>query len=520
MQNLNLIYKYCFIAVLFIALTGLYSCDMDGGGGGGGGGGLNFAKVGKRLGMKAKNRGRRALRKTVKKWFRSSSSGKLGDLQIKKEYVIVGFEPAWTLLENNKPYSSHYYNLLSTLVVGGYDINPVTGNARNEAHKNAALKEGVIKLATEKNDELLTLYSVSHHGDFGKDLIEQGENFDNFLSNVETQGNMLEQVNNMIDTLNCDGVFIDFQNIPPKSIPNFVEFVKLVQKKGVERLGEGYFIYVRLPTSEREQLFSGETLDELKQITDLFVLKAYDNDRTVKPGPYAPISFNEKISLDSLVDHYTKAGLNRKLIVPEFPLSGTVWGKSTENPNQYVAHRIPVLPYREMIRKGAAKYDKDTTFAYFLDVEKNVTYFYDDKVSMNKKYKWVDSLHLAGVGLNALGYNKFKGKKVWEALASVFAVPQVVMMPTIATYILLFLLAGFFYSIVRYWQVRNFLNRKRVFLIYYAIGSIVICLGIVIFAYLLPNGMLQQMRIMGIVIIVFMVFPAGRKYFTSARRWV
>lgn len=518
MQYTNSLFKYCFIALLAIALTGLYSCDMDGGGGGGGGG-LNFGKVGKRLASKAKNRGRRALRKTVKKWFRSGSSNKLGDLQIKKEYVIVGFEPAWTLLEDNKPYNSHYYNLLSTLIVGGYDINPINGEARNTEHRDAALKEEVVKMAIEKNDELITLYSVSHHGDFGKDLLSQAKNYDAFLSSVETQGNMLEQVNNMIDTLNCDGIFLDFQNIPAKSISKYVEFVKLVQKKGVERLGEGYFIYVRLPTNEREQLFSEETLQELKQIVDLFIIKAYDNDRVVKPGPYAPISYDQKNSLDSLVDYYTKSGLVRKHIVPEFPLMGTVWNQSMDK-SSATPHKTPMLPYREMIKKGNANYPKDTSFAFFLDVEKNVIYIYDDKISMRKKYEWIDSLHLAGVGLNALGYNKYKDKKMWASLASVFAVPQVVMMPTIATYILLFLLAGFLYSIVRYWQVRNFLNRRRSYLVYYVIGSIVICLGIVVFAYLLPNGMLKQIRIMGIIIIVFMVFPAGRKYFTAARRWV
>ncbi len=519
MYTNNLLLKYGLITLLFITLTGLYSCDLDGGGGGGGGG-LNFGKVGKRLGMKAKNRGRRALRKTVKKWFRSGSSNKLGELQIKKEYTIVGFEPAWTLLESNKPYDSHYYNLLSTFIVGGYDINPLNGNARNEEHRDVALKNEVVKKAITANDELITLYSVSHHGDFGKDLLSQEKNYDKFLSNVETQGNMLEQVNNMIDTLNCDGIFLDFQNIPPKSISKYVEFVKLVQKKGVERLGEGYFIYLRLPSSERELFFSEETLTELENIVDLFILKAYDNDRQTKPGPYAPISYQEKNSLDSLIDYYTKSGLVKKHIVPEFPLMGTVWNKSMAEPDKYTASKTPILPYREIIKKGPAAYPKDTSFAYYVNIEKNITYFYDDKISMRKKYEWVDSLHLAGIGLNALGYNKYKDKKMWQAMASVFAVPQVVMMPTIATYILLFLMAGFLYSIARYWQVRNFLNRKRVYLIYYAIGIVVISFGILIFAYLLPNGMLKQVRWMSFMIILFMLFPVGRKYFMNARRWV
>jgi|GEM_PF-1474364 len=519
MQPISHYLKYCLVALLLVGLTGLYSCELDGGGSGGGGG-LNFGKVGKRLASKGKNRGRRALRKVVRKWFRASSSNKLGDLQIKKEYIVVGFEPAWTLLEDNEPYNSHYYNLLSTLIVGGYDVNPLNGNARNIKHRDAALNEGIIKMAIEKNDELITLYSVSHYGDFGKDLLDQTKNYDKFLANVETQGNLLEQVNNMIDTLNCDGIFLDFQNIPQISISKYVEFVKLVQKKGVERLGEGYFIYLRLPSSEREQLFSEETIEELENIVDLFVLKAYDNDRKIEAGAYAPISSPEKVSLDSLVDYYTKAGLVRKHIVPEFPLMGTAWYNSTNPKEKATPYKTPLLPYREMIKKGPAAYPKDTSYSYFLDIEKNVTYYYDDKVSMHKKYAWVDSLHLAGVGLNALGYNKYRDKKMWQSLASVFAVPQVVMMPTIATYLLLFLLAGLLYSIIRYWQVRNFLNRRRSFLVYYIIGAIVILLGIVVFAYLLPRGLLKEMRIMVIVIIIFMIFPAGRKYFTSARRWM
>lgn len=506
------------MAVSILMFTG---CDeMDGGGKGGMGAGVD--KLKRRGAMKGKNHGRRWLRKKVKGWVRTSASDKLEDLQIKDEYEVVGFEPSFTLLDGNKPFESHYYNLLTTLVIGSYDLNPKTGQARSIEHRDAPLSSGAAVLAREKNENVVILYSVSHHGDFGKDLLKQRQNFESFLTKVETQGSMLESVNDMVDTIQADGIFIDFRNIPANSIGKFVEFLKLAREKGTEYLGDQYIIYARLPTNEREQYFSEETIKQLDEVVDMFVIKGYENGGTSKPGPLAPIRSNTLISMDSLVDYYTSNGLTRKQLVMEFPLYGTVWNKKPGEDDTWSKNGQEALPYRDIYRqaRAATTYPKDSSYAYFADIDKNKYIFYEDKKTLHGKYVWVDSMELGGIGLWALGYNKYKDKKLWISVADIFAIPQVVLVPSILTYLLLFIMSSFAYSIIRYWQVRNFLNRKRSYLIYYAVGIIVVSLLIFVAAYLLPRGMLKGMRIAALMIVVFMLFPMARKYFINVRRWV
>ncbi len=497
----------------------LSSCDEDGGGGGGGG----MDKIKRKGAAKVKNKLRREIRKITKGLLRTSASDKLGDLQVKEEYEILGFEPSWTLLDGNKPFESHYYNLLTTLVVGGYDLNPKTGEARNDAHRDAPISSGAVKLAQEKNENLKVLYSLSHYGDFGKDLLKQRQNFESFLNNTELQGAMLEKVNDMIDTIRADGLFIDFQNIPSNSISNYIEFMKLAREKGGEYLGEDYIIYTRLPTNEREKYFSEETIKELENVVDLFVIKGFDNISIPKPGPLAPLHAKDRIDIDSLVEYYLANGVRKKEMVVEFPLYGTVWNKIPGEENGWVQAGEEALPYRDIIKlakTGAVYPTKDSSYAFFPFPDRNEYYFFDDKKTFHGKFSWIDENELGGIGLWALGYNKYKGKKMWESVASIFAIPQVVLVPSILTYILIFIMMSFGYSVVRYWQVRNFLNKKRSYLIYFVAGIIVVALLIFVAAYLLPRGKLQGMRIAGLMIIMFLLFPMARKYFVTLRRWV
>ncbi len=79
-------------------------------------------------------------------------------------------------------YTEHYFNLISTLVVGEYDINPQTGYPRNgeafQAHINKKVRDkrqkanvNIIESANFINSRLDYLIHLTYSDDFGNNKI-------------------------------------------------------------------------------------------------------------------------------------------------------------------------------------------------------------------------------------------------------------------------------------------------------------------------------------------------------------
>jgi hypothetical protein len=77
----------------------------------------------KRFGRKSK------IKKIGKKLYGNGEKPPLGNYQIEKGIEVIGYEPSWLLKEEE--FKNYYFNLLTGLVVGEYDINPKDGLPRN-----------------------------------------------------------------------------------------------------------------------------------------------------------------------------------------------------------------------------------------------------------------------------------------------------------------------------------------------------------------------------------------------------
>lgn len=465
--------------------------------------------------------------KGAKSWFKKQLKGgkvSIYDRQIKANKEIIGTEPSWMLSSELKPYEHHLYNLLTTLVLGEYDVNPVTGNARFEKAKNAVLNTDVLGIARVANDRLKILYHVVNYGDFGAGLREKNDFFTKFLTDEEVQTTMCDSVNAVISRMAADGVVLDFQNVPAseESVKAFIDFVKLVRKKGNAKIGS-YEVYLKFPYNiNKQKLLDKNAINALSATVDKYIIKVYGDEfvrrDTICPAG-ATLSGNTYFTLDKVLKEYLALGIPKEKIIFEFAYYALQWQKLGDEAYQLHTAK-PQVPYYMMkgVKEGKNfRYAADTSFAVYSDEKANQHIVLDNKKTLSKKYSWLESSGLSGASIYGMGYNPSKDLQVWEAIDRHYGESPMGLFYPILSFLLFSLFGSFIWAIIHYWQVRNFLHRERTYY-YYWLGGLTVCL----IAFLWASGIIPRFdyKIAGGLAILFLAFPFVAGYFRKAKQWM
>lgn len=470
----------------------------------------------------------------------------LEEMTIYSYYDVVGFEPSW-MIEKGL-FEDHYFNLLSTLVVGEYDINPLTGACRNpenfKIHLTKKMSEretktnmNIVEMANQQNPKIKILLQLTYYGDFGRESFQRQYTND-LLTNPDVQQSLKDSLGNYLKTLkeeyaiNYDrsGILIDFEMEESFYNTDFIDFVSYLR----ERLDENALIYLKIPAKYKRK---GATIDpmiisELEPLVDKFIIKGYGFEKYAreKPDPLVIMDSTTLYSIDGTLYEYSEnipefSDILREKFIVEVPYFGVAY-KQDQRGNYSLKEGNPYITidnFNKDVRGnlGALKYEDNKRTAYF-ETNESLVYMIEDSTSLVNKFNYLtDTLGQWGFAINALGYYS-KGlnrrHEMWGGIGDNFGKQGEKLGWVIAYYLTAFIPLGFVFSILKYWEVRNALAK---FDKYWTRFRIFFMISIILF--LICTGIIPRFAlvILGLLIMaVFFVYILIKKALMRSKKYV
>ena len=495
------------LLALLLALL-LPACES-----GGGAAGKAFSRAGERGINRLLRRGQRELRRSVRQLLKDDQVP-LSEKETLTAYRVMATEPSWLVRERR--YEGYYFNLLTDLVVGDYDLNPETGKARNQAATRAILNYELVDsamLARAANPDLRLLLLVTCYGDYGPrgnrspEMLYRG-----FFEDEGIQRTLADSLRALLahPRLLGNGVVLDFQQVPSGLEEPFFIFVRNMRKWLGDKL-----IYLKLPplTAAGTHVYQPGLIERLTGtgLADAYIVTGYDLHRPDTLSGPAPVVSPGPHDIARTVAYYREAGIPDAELVVEFPGHGLVW---ESRPGRRFALRPAQnhLPVR-MIPRGKRQYAPDSSYVWVAGPDGQTWYTYDDQSTLRPKYQWVKAEGLGGISLMGPGY-RHDNDDQWVGLAGSFgANPPKLVYPAIAL-LLLCVAAGIIYSVIHYWQVRNEIARRRSHQWYYGLALLMI---LIVFAACMVVTIPKEATAGSSVILI--MFPFLRRWRSLARRW-
>ncbi|MCB9233179.1 MAG: hypothetical protein H6581_16100 [Bacteroidia bacterium] len=487
--------------LLLLAVLILSSC-------GGGGVGARLARIG---------------RAKFFRWIRyevgSSKNFSMGSSQVKPGRKIIGFEPSWLIYDSL--YLNYPWEMMTDLVVGEYDVNPNTGFSRFDSSMLAFKAKTIIEHAIDVNSDLGILLAVTNYSDFS------GNQF-NFMTDAARK-NLITSLDGIIDEMRLKkgdtdpdkvGIVLDFQNIPPQFSRDYAEFISRL-RAGItnEVEGEKCLIYLVLPLKDENYFFDNEFVTKkIRRNVDYYILRGHNYDRILegeKPGPLVNLhDVKDTIpsrgwDVDSAIHYYSKKSkFPKDSMVVELPFYGRNWKRDSSS----MADIRPLRPMSEifnLIENNPIAYDADSSGAFF--ALGDTIFWYEDTLTLSRKYDYVKEHGLAGAGIYGLGYgyvlDEAYRNKMWDKIAEKFGeTPPRLFFPGLSFFIT-FLVFAVFWSAISYWEVRYALRAKKSKL-WYWILMVVIMIAAIILLYFPLDAVPLKFKLL--ILLLLVLLPFGR----------
>ena len=314
---------------------------------------------------------------------------------------VFGFHPYWV---NGETYTKYNYSCLSAISYFSAELDPRTGLIDTNKLEDA---RALFQLARGSGCQLYLTVS-----NFGK------EKHRVFLKSPEAQLKFIEVVSEFLSTREFDGLTIDFDAIPGDLSKEFTWFIKSVSD---ELNVQNKSIVLALPGMDTTHSYDILVLEQY--VTSYVVGKnGYSGDWRSTAGAVAPLRAKAAhgISLERIVDNYLNIGIPKSKLILALPYYGSLWkiprdAADTTQP-QFVEH----LSYKTIrsIHPNTPSYDSITETAY-LTVNDTTQIWFDDPVTLSKKYDYINEIGLAGVAIWALGYDEGY-TELWDVLCNTF----------------------------------------------------------------------------------------------------
>lgn len=449
------------------------------------------------------------VKKYGKRLVNTGKGPDLIDMALQQQYEVIGFEPSWMIQDGR--FEDHYFNLLTTLVIGEYDINPTTGATRNRnslraqfdktvRDKTAKEEFNIIQTADFHNPRINFLLQLTYYGDYGRESMQR-RYMNTLLSDIEVhqslkdslQDYFLELSENYNISENRSGILLDLQLENSFYNDDFVDFISFLRTE----LGEEHLIYLKIPAKYRkESLIPLEIIQKLEPFVDRFIIQGYGFEKYSRSySPLVSMDKESSYSIEGTLMNYRVPGyeevVNEKFIV-ELPWYGVIFNQDERGNHKLIdgSPYITIDKFNKDVRgrSGTIEYRNDNMMAFYLDQETRNIYLIEDSTSLVSKYAYlVDSLEMRGFAINALGYYSNPDNRRaenWAGIADNFGEKREKIGWVIAYYLAAFLPIGFVYSIIRYWEVRNSLakfnkywNRFRIFFLV-SVLIFIVCTGV------------------------------------------
>jgi len=336
-----------------------------------------------------------------------------------RDMTIFGWHPHWM----GNLYKGYNYNLLNVISYYSYDINPIDGSAQNPDAINKLLGSDFVQ--TAQANGCSALLSISCHG---------VDNVMQFLDqNPVAQRTAIDSILYVIDSVNADGVEINFIGVNEVVKDDFYKFVRILSNTLTSVRGDTSFVLMSVPPYDEANIYD---IAKLQDYVDLFIVKGYDFQETpdglkqMPPAPYNYSPVSPDYDLRSAVEKYIAniGPYYSDRIILALPYYGTMW--KTDGITEEVLD-MSMLTYSDIQfdfveqRQDSFKYpgarlyfdSTKTTYVFNYkeywdginialgDVPHEINIYFEDTLSLRKKYQFIAEYRLGGVGIQSLGYD-------------------------------------------------------------------------------------------------------------------
>jgi spore germination protein len=355
-----------------------------------------------------------------------------------KDIVIYGKHMDY---DGAKCYNSYNYERLTYISYHSYEVDANTGIALNQEALNE-FRDGFISTVRNPKENKKT-----HDGSFCKVLLSislRGEqNTARFLANPHAQRVLIENITDIIEYTDADGIELDFCEVTALSKKDFSSFVGKISEaiRALEIHNDSTntykYLFLNVPAYDNDDVYE---LRSLIGRVDYFLLTGYGfhKNPNVKNGlekvPNSRLNddtkatdFDIRALLQNAIAEVGK--YNKDMLIVVLPYFGTIWE------TQAGSHDLidPAISYDELVLNyiynnalSSPMYEPtiNTYIWQYEDKSKAITttIYYDDIMSLSKKFDFVLQNQIGGVGLYPLGGAVvMKGKQFWQLLDTKFA---------------------------------------------------------------------------------------------------
>lgn len=332
--------------------------------------------------------------------------------ELLSEHKIFGWHPYWM----GTAYKSYNYSLLSMIAYYSYELNPVTGK-----YYTIHDWETTPMIDSAQANNVKVLLTVTNTG---------REHNAIFFANENLQ--QKELITNLITLLrlrNADGVNIHFEDVPMGSRNAMTNFMIDVSTS-LKAVNPAYIVTLSLPIKDIEGIYD---VRQLNSYVDNYLVLGYEfyGKYSQVAGPISPLASGNiwwDYNLTGAILEYKAAGIQLKKVLLALPYYGAEWQTTDLTFPSRAESFVKYVMFKEIRDKfGALSCCEDpvssSKFHVYRDHENRYRQvWYEDSVTLNKKYQFVKDQGLGGVGIWALGYDNGYDD-LWKLLARQFAKP-------------------------------------------------------------------------------------------------
>lgn len=335
--------------------------------------------------------------------------------KLKSGIKTFGWHPYWM----GNAYKNYNFSLLSAVAFFSYQLDPSNGSYTNTAAIKAWKETKMIDEAQKhKTKVLLSVYSG------GK------SNNTAFLNNRGAQTNFIRIILALLKERKANGVHLDFAGLSSDDKQAFSNFIIDLSSQ-LRKAIKGAWLTISLPPINFDDSFD---VRELNKYVNLFVLSGgefYGEGVSDMAGPLSVVKSGSNwwdYDLDRGIDEYLASGVEAEKLLLTVNYYGAEWKTAALRPpsksNGFVKYRT-YAEIKSVLGNASGYEDPESMSMFYPFKDRDGNYhqiWYEDSLSLSKKYDWVLSKKIGGVGIWALGFDN-GSPQLWEALASKMADP-------------------------------------------------------------------------------------------------
>lgn len=326
-------------------------------------------------------------------------------------HAVYGFHPYWI---SDATAANYYFSLLTHFAYFSAEVDNSTSTTGGfSTTNNWAATQSVTyaKAAGKKVHLTVTMFS----------------NHDRVIANSTYRANLINNILTQLAVRDADGVNIDFEGVASGQAVNFRTFIN---ELGTALKANNKELAVCLPAVDWSNVFPSTFFTTNNPVVDYYFMMLYGYwwSGSTTAGPVAPLTTGTAIRhVTRSIDYYLSIGATAQRLVSGFPYYGYDWPvvsdvrmaatTGTGTARTY-AYNQPVIDTMSASNK-------------FFDSQYNVPWYryqsggawrqtwYDDSLSLAKKYDSIKVKNIVGTGIWALGYD-VGYNALWGALKNKF----------------------------------------------------------------------------------------------------